>query len=82
MNRTRVIALAWLLVIALPIGVSAAATAAIDRETTPAEDAIAIVTPVELPAPSGTFTVLCDDPHPTCVPNPPSSTQAILDGSD
>jgi hypothetical protein len=82
MHRTLVIALAWLLVIALPIGVGAAATAAIDRETTSAEAAIATVTPVERPAPSGTFTVLCEDPHPTCVPNPPSSTQPILDGSD
>ena len=70
MNRTLVALMCWMLIAGVPVGLSAGVTAAVDRTARSTELEAATPTPSIVPGAAGTPTVLCEDPHPTCVPNP------------
>jgi hypothetical protein len=64
----RLISLGWVLLTVCTMGTAVALTSALAREVPLASTEIVTATPTLLVSTQQPFTVLCEDPHPTCVP--------------
>jgi hypothetical protein len=64
----RLINLGWILLTAFTVGAATAFTSVLAWEAPSASIEIVTATPTLSISTEEPFTVLCDDPHPTCIP--------------
>jgi len=64
----RLISLGWILLTAFTVGAAVAFTSALAREAPSASTEIVTATSTLPMSTQEPFTVLCEDPHPTCIP--------------
>jgi hypothetical protein len=64
----RLISLGWVLLTAITIGTALALTATLTREAPVVSTEVVTATPTLLVSTQEPFTVICEDPHPSCIP--------------
>jgi hypothetical protein len=64
----RLIGLGWVLLMLFTIGTAVAFTSALAHDVPSASTEIVTATPTLLASTHEPFTIVCEDPHPTCAP--------------